>query len=59
MNAGILLLIVADGVAVIPVLNPYLSMLFASMNPGRPRYLRGFTAAYAELTETEKGIEAR
>jgi len=63
MDAGIPLVIATDGVAGIPVLNPYLSIMFATVYPGKPKEsltreqaVTAFTAtaAYAEFAEKQQ-----
>jgi len=60
--------IATDGVVGIPVLNPYLSIMFATVYPGKPKEsltreqaVTAFTAtaAYAELPKTAKGNWSR
>ena len=64
LAAGIPLAIASDGGPGVPVLNPYLNIMFAAYYPGKPNesltreqavlaYTR--TAAYAEFAEKEKG----
>lgn len=64
LSAGIPLAIASDGGPGVPILNPYLNIMFAAYYPGKPNesltreqaviaYTR--TAAYAECAESEKG----
>ncbi|HKW26801.1 MAG TPA: amidohydrolase [Terriglobales bacterium] len=64
LQAGIPLAIASDGGPGVPILNPYLNIMFAAYYPGKPNesltreqaviaYTR--TAAYAEFAEEEKG----
>lgn len=64
MDAGMPLVIATDGVVGIPILNPYLSLMFASAYPGklkesltREQAVTAFTAtaAYAEFAASSKG----
>jgi len=63
MDAGIPRVIATDGVVGIPVLNPYLSIMFATVYPGKPKEsltreqaVTAFTAtaAYAEFAEKQQ-----